>query len=47
MVQEYGLSRGVCVDGQPLIKRLASGREVARAVQRHLTDRHDQRRVDA
>lgn len=36
VVEEYGLTRGVCLDGRPLIKRLASGREVARAVARHL-----------
>ncbi|MDI7249774.1 MAG: GNAT family N-acetyltransferase [Bacillota bacterium] len=41
VVQEYGLTRGVCVDGQPLIKRLASGREVARAVERYLGAPHD------
>lgn len=32
----YGLTRGVCVDGRPLINRLASGREVARAIEQRL-----------
>jgi len=36
-VEEYGMTRGVCVDGQPLIARLASGREVARAVKQRLS----------
>lgn len=36
VVEEYGLTRGVCVDGQPLIRRLASGREVAKVMERYL-----------
>lgn len=34
----YGLTRGVYVDGRPLVRRLASGREVVRAVQRYLQE---------
>ncbi|MEW6228989.1 MAG: GNAT family N-acetyltransferase [Bacillota bacterium] len=37
-MEAYGLSRGVCVDGLPLVNRLASGREVARAVERYLEE---------
>ncbi|MDI7246963.1 MAG: GNAT family N-acetyltransferase [Bacillota bacterium] len=36
----YGLTRGVCVDGRPLVHRLASGREVVRAVQGYLQGAH-------
>lgn len=32
VMQEYGLTRGVCVDGRPLITRLASGCEVVRVL---------------
>lgn len=32
VMQEYGLTRGVCVDGRPLIARLASGHEVVRVL---------------
>ena len=38
VVEEYGMTRGVCLDGQPLIARLASGREVVRAVKRCLEE---------
>ncbi len=38
VIEEYGLTRGVCVDGRPLITRLASGREVVRAVKRRLKE---------
>ena len=38
VIEEYGLTRGVCVDGRPLITRLASGREVVRAVKWRLKE---------
>jgi len=37
VLEEYGLTRGVCVDGQPLIKRMASGNEVVRTLKRFLS----------
>lgn len=44
VVEEHGMTRGVCVDGQPLIARLASGREVVRAVKRRLEEATRQRK---
>jgi hypothetical protein len=32
VVEEYGLSRGVCINGKPLIKRMASWKEIDFAV---------------
>lgn len=36
--REYGLTRGVFVDGKPLLKRLSSGPEIARAVKAYLAN---------
>ena len=36
VVREYGLTRGVCVNGYPLVRRLASGREVIGKVKNYL-----------
>ncbi len=44
VVEEYGMTRGVCVDGQPIIARLASGGEVVRAVKRRLEEATCRRR---
>ncbi|HHY34859.1 MAG TPA: GNAT family N-acetyltransferase [Firmicutes bacterium] len=38
VAEQYGMTRGVYMDGRPLIARLAPGREVARIVKRHLGD---------
>jgi GNAT superfamily N-acetyltransferase len=38
VVREYGLTRGVCVNGYPLVRRMASGREVVRKVKDYLRD---------
>jgi N-acetylglutamate synthase-like GNAT family acetyltransferase len=32
VIEEYGLSRGVCINGRPLIKRMASWKEIDSAV---------------
>jgi N-acetylglutamate synthase-like GNAT family acetyltransferase len=32
MIEEYGLSRGVCINGKPVIKRMASWKEIDSAV---------------
>nr|MDO8133048.1 GNAT family N-acetyltransferase [Candidatus Njordarchaeum guaymaensis] len=32
VVEEYGMSRGICIDGKPIIKRMASWKEIERFV---------------
>jgi len=39
VIEEYGMSRGVCINGVPIVKRMASWKEIESIVKQTISER--------
>jgi hypothetical protein len=38
IIEKYGLSRGICINGVPVLKRMASLKEIESVIKQMITD---------